>query len=60
MKILENNQGFTESVLSKKDPKKIPFFYLGPKNDWRNIFDEEYKKKLNSIFKENLQELNYL
>ena len=60
MKILEKNQGFSESVLSKKDPKKIPFFYLGPKNDWRNIFDEEYKKKLTSIFKANLQELNYL
>ena len=60
MKILENNQGFTESVLSKKDPKKIPFFYLGPKNDWRNIFDEEYKKKLTSIFKANLEELNYI
>ena len=60
MKTLEKNQGFSESVLSKKDPKKIPFFYLGPKNDWRNIFDEEYKKKLTSIFKANLQELNYL
>ena len=60
MKILEKNQGFSESVLSKKNPKKIPFFYLGPKNDWRNIFDEEYKKKLTSIFKANLQELNYL
>ena len=60
MKILEKNQGFSESVLSKKNPKKIPFFYLGPKNDWRNIFDEEYIKKLNFIFKENLQELNYL
>ena len=60
MKILEKNQGFSESVLSKKNPKKIPFFYLGPKNDWRNIFDEEYIKKINFIFKENLQELNYL
>ena len=60
MKILEQNQGFSESVLSKNDPKKIPFFYLGPNNDWRNIFDEEYKKKLTTIFKDNLKELNYI
>ncbi len=60
MKILEKNKGFSESVLSKNDPKKIPFFYLGPNNDWRNIFDEEYKKKLTSIFKANLEELNYI
>ena len=60
MKIIEKNQGFLEAVLSKNDPKKIPFFYLGPNNDWRNIFDEKYKIKLKSIFKDNLKELNYL
>jgi len=60
MKKLEKNQGFSESVLSKNDPKKIPFFYLGPNNDWRNMLDDEFKKKVTSIFRANLEELNYI
>ena len=59
MKNIEKNIGFQESVLSKNDSKKIPFFHLGPKNDWKNIFDQDYQKKLNSIFGTNLKELNY-
>ena len=60
MKNLEKNNGFLESVLSKNDSQKIPFFHLGPKNDWKNIFDRNYQKKLNEIFKLNLKELNYI
>ena len=60
MKNIERNDGFLESVLSKKDSKKIPFFFLGPKNDWKSLFDENYKKKLYKIFEKNLKELNYI
>ena len=60
MKNMEKNNGFLESVLSKNDSKKIPFFHLGPKNDWKSVFDKNYKKKLNLIFEKNLKELNYL
>ena len=60
MKNIEKNDGFLESVLSKNDTKKIPFFHLGPKNDWKSMFDKSYQKKLNSIFENNLKELNYL
>ncbi|WP_440928381.1 sulfotransferase domain-containing protein [Candidatus Pelagibacter sp.] len=59
MKKIEQNNGFIESVLSKNDPKKIPFFHLGPKNNWQSIFDKNYQKKLNLIFENNLRELNY-
>jgi len=59
MKNMEKNNGFLEAVLSKNDPKKIPFFHLGPKNDWKNIFDLTYQKKINLLFKANLKELNY-
>ena len=59
MKNIEKNNGFLESVLSKNDSKKIPFFHLGPKNDWKNIFDQNYQKKLNLLFDDNLKELNY-
>ena len=59
LKNMEKNDGFLESVLSKNDTKKIPFFHLGPKNDWKKIFDKEYKERLNSIFEKSLKELNY-
>ena len=57
---IEKTDGFLESVFSKNDSKKIPFFHLGPKNDWKKILDEKYQKKLNSIFNSNLKELNYI
>ncbi len=60
MKNIEKNDGFLESVLSKNDTKKIPFFHLGPKNNWKSMFDKKYQEKLNSIFEKNLKELNYL
>ena len=60
MKNMEKKSGFLESILSKNDTKKIPFFHLGPKNDWKSIFDISYQNKLNSIFENNLKELNYL
>ena len=60
MRNMEKKDGFTESILSKNESQKIPFFHLGPKNDWRNIFDQNYQKKLNFIFKQNLKELNYM
>jgi len=59
---LKNNEekyGFSEAIQSKKENKKIPFFHLGPKNDWRRILDEDFKKKLNSVFEKNLIELSY-
>ena len=57
---LEKKEGFLESVLSKNVSKKIPFFHLGPKNDWKNIFDQSYKNKLNLTFERNLKELTYI
>lgn len=59
MQNIEKKEGFLESILSKNKSKKIPFFNLGPKNDWKNIFDINYQKKLNIIFDENLKELHY-
>ena len=60
MKNLEKNEGFQESVFSKNDTKKIPFFHLGPKNDWKIMFKKNYQEKLNSTFENNLKELNYI
>ena len=57
---LEKRQGFIESLISKNEKKKIPFFHLGPENDWKKMLDENLKKELFDIFQENLKDLSYL
>ena len=52
-------KGFSEAILSKQKNKKIPFFYLGPDNDWRKILDQNIQKKISENFKDNLKELFY-
>ena len=59
LKKIEKNNGFVEAVLSKKTENKVPFFHLGPQNDWKKIFTAEYIKKLNLIFDKNLRALKY-
>ena len=60
LKTIESKNGFSESVLSKNRTKKISFFHLGPKNNWKNIFSEAYQNKLTLKFDSNLKELNYI
>ena len=55
----EKKSGFVEAVPSKKDGEKIPFFNLGPDNDWRKILDKDQQSNLTNIFKEDLVELGY-
>ena len=56
----ETIKGFSEAILSKQKNKKIPFFYLGPENDWKKILDEKIQTKLSETFKDNLKELLYI
>ena len=55
----EKKYGFSESIKSRKEDKRIPFFFLGPDNDWNKILDNEFKIKLNDVFQKDLKELNY-
>lgn len=56
----EIDHGFSEAVTDNKDRnKKIPFFNLGPKNNWKEIVSDELKLKLNNTFKKDLEELSY-
>tara|TARA_B100001063_G_scaffold38787_1_gene32413 strand:+ start:2554 stop:3402 length:849 start_codon:yes stop_codon:yes gene_type:complete len=59
LKSLEKKGGFIESVISNKSKKKIPFFYLGPKNDWKRILDEDIKINLEKNFEQSLKDINY-
>jgi len=56
----EIDHGFNEAVPHKeKKDKKIPFFNLGPKNDWKKIINEDFKLKLENAFGKDLKELSY-
>ena len=56
----EIEHGFSEAVTSKENKdKKIPFFNLGPKNNWKEILDKDLKLKLEDIFSKDLKELSY-
>ena len=44
MQKMENETEFNESMIDNKTGKKIKFFYLGPKNDWRKLLDQDIQK----------------
>ena len=56
----EKLNGFFESKVDENTKKKIPFFNLGPKNDWKNLLDDNTKKKIEKTFEKEMKELNYL
>ena len=59
LKNYEKKEGFSEAIYSKKKNKMIPFFNLGPGNNWKKILEKDFADKLNKIFKENLEETGY-
>ena len=59
MKKMEREEGFAESVKKKTEDKKIDFFHLGPKNNYKELLDENIISEMNSIYKEELKEFKY-
>ena len=60
MKALEKEGKFFESTINKKTGKKVPFFNLGTKNDWKKMLDPKIIEKIENAFKEEMKELGYL
>ena len=60
MNNLEKEAGFFESKINKKTGKKISFFNLGKKNDWKEIITPVIREKIEKAFKEEMEELGYL
>lgn len=56
---LENIGKFSESVYSTKNKKKIKFFHLGPKNNWKDLLNKDLIKKMNTYYKEDLRKFSY-
>ena len=57
---MEKNEGFQESVISSKTMKRIKFFNLGKKNNWKTLLDKKLIRKIESHFKNEMSELGYL
>ena len=60
MKKIEKQKGFFEGKINSQTGKKIPFFNLGPKNDWKKLLNLETRKKIEKAFKREMVELSYL
>ena len=60
MKKLEEQKGFFEAKTNLKTGKKITFFNLGPRNDWKVLLQTEIIKKIEIAFKKEMTELGYL
>ena len=56
----EDTEGFNEQAKSKKDKNKLKFFYLGKKNNWENLLDQNIEKSLRESFGKEMKELNYI
>ena len=59
LKEKEKKEGFSEAPKSKLLNSKIPFFNLGPDNNWKKILNDNLKDRLNDTFKKKLKELSY-
>jgi len=59
LKAKENEFGFDEAITSKKTKRKIPFFNLGPGNEWKKLIPSELQNQINDSFKKELKELGY-
>ena len=57
---MEDKGTFNESAVSLKTNKKIKFFNLGKKNDWRLSLDKKMIKGIETNFKPEMLELKYL
>ena len=57
---MEEEGDFYESVISTKTKKKIKFFNLGKKNNWKKLLDKTIVKNIEVTFKKEMIELDYL
>ena len=60
LKKLEQKEIFKESIKDKKTGQLKKFFYLGPKNDWRNILNKNISDEISKRFELEMKELGYI
>jgi len=56
---MENDHGFAEAMNKKGTNKKIKFFNLGQKNNYKNLLSQDLIIKMNEFYKQELIKFNY-
>ncbi len=56
----EKKEGFEEAATHKKTGKKLKFFNLGKKNNWKTLLDPKTEKKIKKVFAQEMKELEYI
>ena len=56
---MEEKEGFYESAISSKTKKRIKFFNLGEKNNWKKLLNSKIAGKIENSFKNEMNELSY-
>ena len=56
----EEDYGFKESIKDKNTNLNKKFFYLGAKNNWKNLLDKKIRLELEESFRIEMKELEYL
>lgn len=60
LKEKESKEGFLESIYSKKNQAKVPFFNLGFENNWEQILDKKSLEQIERKFEREMKKLGYL
>ena len=60
MKKKEENETFYEAVIDTKTGKRKNFFNLGPKNNWKELLDQDIAKLVENRFSATMKKLNYV
>ena len=60
MKELEKKHGFREATIDDKTGKRLTFFNMGPKNNWKEHLDKENKDRIEKVFGNEMKDLGYL
>ena len=47
-------------LTQKKKNKKLNFFNLGKKNNWKNLLKPEIEEKIRLVFNKEMKELGYI
>ena len=56
---LEEEKGFAESVINEKTKKKVKFFNLGNKNNYKELLNAELLKNMNNLYDKQLKKYGY-
>ena len=59
LKNKEKNEGFKEALYSEDKGEKKVFFNMGFNNRWKKILREDIRKKLEDIFKNEMEDIGY-